>query len=109
MHMAGLRVRPGIENRDHRPVLPLLRRIAHLHRARAMAEGAEIVGREPARAAERFRSFLSCHESTCVSSLKVISQAVGAGQAPLSAGLTPDASADLVAGRAFSRNRKSCR
>jgi len=43
MHVAGLRVRPGIEDRDHRAVLPLLRRVAHLHGARAMAEGAEIV------------------------------------------------------------------
>ena len=59
MHVAGLRVRPGVEDRDDRAVLPLLRRVAHLHGARAMAEGAEIVGRKPARAAKRFRSF-SC-------------------------------------------------
>ena len=52
MHVAGLRVRPGVEDRDDRAALPLLRRVAHLHRARAMAEGAQIVGREPARAAE---------------------------------------------------------
>ena len=52
MHVAGLRVRPGVEDRDDGPALPLLRRIAHLHRARAVAEGPEIVGREPAGAAE---------------------------------------------------------
>src|SRR6201999_897320 len=46
---------------DDRPVLPLLRRVAHLHRARAMAEGAKIVGSEPARAAELGRAFLLGH------------------------------------------------
>ena len=67
MHVAGLRVRPGVEDRDHRAALPLLRRVAHLHRARAMAEGTEIVGRKPARAAQRFRSFfLVCHYGTCL-------------------------------------------
>ena len=67
MHVAGLRVRPGIEDRDHRAAFPLLRRITHLHGARAMAEGAEIVGRKPARAAQRFRSFLVVfrHGNTC--------------------------------------------
>ena len=65
MHVAGLRVRPGVEDRDHRAVLPLLRRIAHLHGARAVAEGPQIVGREPARAAQRFRCFLVfCHDRT---------------------------------------------
>src|SRR6201999_1067641 len=54
MHVAGLRIRPCVEDRDDGTILPLLRRIAHLHRARAMAEGAEIVGREPACAAELF-------------------------------------------------------
>ena len=34
------------------------RRVAHLHRARAMAEGAQIVGREPARAAELIGVFV---------------------------------------------------
>src|SRR5882724_4747846 len=52
MHVAGLRVRPGVEDRDHRAALPLLRRVTHLHGARAMAKGTKIVGREPARAAE---------------------------------------------------------
>src|SRR6202158_3346125 len=63
--VAGLRVRPGIEDRDHGAVLPLLRRVAHLHGAGAVAEGAQIVGREPARSAERFRAFfLLCHNPT---------------------------------------------
>src|ERR1700676_5448460 len=38
MHVAGLRVRPGVEDRDHRTIFPFLRRVAHLHRARTMAE-----------------------------------------------------------------------
>src|SRR5205085_12354989 len=49
---AGLHVRPGVEDGDDRAALPLFRRVAHLHGARTVAEGAEIVGREPARAAE---------------------------------------------------------
>src|ERR1017187_6773597 len=65
MHVAGLRIRPGVENGDDRTAAPFLRRVAHLHRARAMAEGPEIVGREPARAAERFRTFLFWHLGTC--------------------------------------------
>src|SRR5260370_41041585 len=52
MHVAGLRVRPRVEDRDHLTALPFLRRVTHLRGARAMAKGAEIVGREPARAAE---------------------------------------------------------
>src|SRR3981081_2421473 len=52
VHVAGLSVRPGVEDGDDRPADPILRRVAHLHGARAMAEGAQIVGREPARAAE---------------------------------------------------------
>ena len=66
MRVAGLRVGPGIEDRDHRPALPLLRRVAHLHGARAVAEGAQIVGGEPARAAQRFRMFpVVGHDHTC--------------------------------------------
>ncbi len=57
MHVAGLSVGPGIEDRNDRPVFPLLGRVAHLHRARAMAKGAQIVGRKPARATKRLRSF----------------------------------------------------
>ena len=65
MHVAGLRVRPGVEDRDDRTALPFLRRVAHLHGARAMAKGAKIVGRKPARATERFGTFLVCHAGTC--------------------------------------------
>jgi hypothetical protein len=52
MHVAGLGVGPGVEDGDDRLAGPFLRRVAHLHRARAMTEGAQIVGREPARAAQ---------------------------------------------------------
>jgi len=31
MHVAGLGVRPGVEDRNHRAVFPLLRRVTHLH------------------------------------------------------------------------------
>jgi len=51
MHVTGLRVRPGVEDRDHRTPSPLFRCVAHLHGAGAMAEGTEIVGRKPSRAA----------------------------------------------------------
>src|SRR5262249_42237730 len=55
VHVAGLRIRPGVEDGDDRPVLPLLRCVTHLHRTGAVAEGAEVVGRKPARAAQLFR------------------------------------------------------
>src|SRR5258708_14735744 len=58
MHVAGVRVRPGVYDRDDRPGLPLLRRVSHVHRARAVAEGAKVVGREPARAAELIGRFV---------------------------------------------------
>ena len=82
VHVAGLRVRPGVEDRDHGAALPLLRRVAHLHGARTMAEGAQIVGGEPARAAQRFRMFLVVwHDPHLFETGQVISQAVCAGQA----------------------------
>src|SRR5437660_12033377 len=62
MHVAGLRVRPGVENRDDRPAFPFLRRVAHLHGARAVTERAEIVGRERARAAEFGGVLLVAHD-----------------------------------------------
>ena len=61
VHVAGLRVRPGVEDCDDRRALPLLRCITHLHRPRAMAEGAQIVGGEPACAAELV-GFLLAHD-----------------------------------------------
>ena len=57
MGVAGVEVRPGVEDADHRPADPILGRIAHLHHARAMAEAAQIVGGEPARAAQLFGLF----------------------------------------------------
>ena len=54
MGVAGVEVGPGVEDADHRPACPIVRRIAHLHHARAMAEAPEIVGGEPARAAQLF-------------------------------------------------------
>jgi hypothetical protein len=49
-----------------------------------MAEGAEIVGRKPARAAQRFRAFLVVfrHGDTCARPPQVISQAIHREQAP---------------------------
>ncbi len=62
VHVAGLCIRPRVEDRDDRPVLPLLGRVTHLHRARAMAEGAQVVGRKPARAAELVGSLPAAHD-----------------------------------------------
>src|SRR5438445_9868573 len=61
MHVAGLRIRPGVEDRNDRAALPFLRRVAHLHRARAVAEGAEIVRGKPTRAAELVGVLLAAH------------------------------------------------
>jgi hypothetical protein len=52
MGVAGVGVGPGVEDRDHRLAGPFLRREAHLHGAGSVAEGAQVVGREPAGAAE---------------------------------------------------------
>jgi hypothetical protein len=46
--VARIEVRPGIEDGDHRLADPVLRPIAHLHGAGAVAEAAQIVGRQPA-------------------------------------------------------------
>jgi hypothetical protein len=50
--VAGVDVGPGVEDADHRAAGPVLGGIAHLHQARAVAEGAQVVGREPAGAAQ---------------------------------------------------------
>ena len=42
----------GVDDRNHRLADPLFVRIAHLQHARAVAEGVEVVGREPARASK---------------------------------------------------------
>ncbi len=52
MDMARVGVRPGVEDGDDRLVRPFLRRVAHLHRPRTVAEAAQVVRREPARAAQ---------------------------------------------------------
>jgi hypothetical protein len=69
MHVTGLRIRPGVDDRDDRAVLPFLRRIAHLHGARAMTEGPKIVRSEPARAAQPGGTFrlgeTDRHPRTC--------------------------------------------
>ena len=52
--MAGVEVGPGIEDGDDRLAPPVLRRLAHLHEPGAMAEAAQVVGREPAGGTEVF-------------------------------------------------------
>jgi hypothetical protein len=47
--VAGLQVRPGVDDGNDRLARPLLRRVTHLHRTGAMAEGPEICRAEPAR------------------------------------------------------------
>ena len=68
MGVAGVDVRPGIDDGHHRPADPILRPIAHLHEARAMAEGAQIVGREPAGASELRGGLASCRHGVVHSS-----------------------------------------
>ena len=53
-------VGPGVDDRDHRLADPVVGRVAHLHQARAVAEAAQVVGREPARAAQRIVG-AACH------------------------------------------------
>ena len=52
MRVAGVEIRPGVDDPDHGPADPILRRVSHLHQPRAMAEAAQIVRREPASAAK---------------------------------------------------------
>src|SRR5690349_5456252 len=52
MRMAGADVAPGVEDGDHRLALPVGVVVADLHGARSVPEGAQVVGREPARRAE---------------------------------------------------------
>ena len=80
MHMAGLKVRPRIDDRNDRFAGPFLGRIAHLHGARAMAEAAQIGGAEPPRRAQilgRATRGLAGHES-CFLDLDRISTSVAA-------------------------------
>ena len=57
MGMAWLQIGPGVEDGDHRLASPLLGRVAHLHRPRPMAEGAQIGRSEPPRGAQIGRCF----------------------------------------------------
>ncbi len=61
MLMAETEVAPGIDDADHRLALPVGGVVAALARARAVAEGAQIVDPEPAVAAEVFRTFTVGH------------------------------------------------
>src|SRR5579859_4078384 len=104
MHVAGLRIRPGIEDRNHRAALPFLRRIAHLHGARAMAKRPEIVWREPACAAQRIWTFAVFRHGDTLSPDRVMSQAVHGEQGPRA-----DRSGEIYRGPAFSeRSDRSC-
>jgi hypothetical protein len=47
VHMAGLQVRPSVNDGDNRFTLPLLRRVAHLHGAGAVAERTQVGWAEP--------------------------------------------------------------
>ena len=53
VQVAGVDLRPGVEDRDHGLAGPVLRREPHLHRAGAVAEAPQVVLGEPARAAQR--------------------------------------------------------
>ena len=52
MRMAVADVAPGVEDGNDGLALPVLMVVAHLHGARAVAKAAEIVGLEPAGAAQ---------------------------------------------------------
>ena len=58
--VAGIDLAPGVDHGDDRLAVVVLARVAHLQRARAMAEGAQILGAVPACAAQLF-GFLSWH------------------------------------------------
>jgi hypothetical protein len=57
MAVAGVDVAPGVEDADHRLAGPVGAVIAELPQSRAMAEGAQIVGTEPAVAAQSLGRF----------------------------------------------------
>ena len=52
VHVAGLQVGPGVQDRDDGLAGPFLRRVAHLHRARPVPETAQVGRAEPAGAAQ---------------------------------------------------------
>ncbi len=57
--MALVGIAPGVDDGDHGLAHPVLVAIAHLQHARAVAEGAEIIGSKPACAAQGFGG--TCH------------------------------------------------
>ena len=60
MRVARIDPGPGVDDRDDRAARPLLRRPAHLHRARAMAERSKVGGSEPAGGSKVLRGLPSC-------------------------------------------------
>ena len=52
VRVALVGIAPGVDDGDHRLAHPVGRRIAHLHDAGPVAKAAEVVGGEPARAAQ---------------------------------------------------------
>ncbi len=58
MRVAGIDVGPGIDDRDHRLAHEVGVVVAHLQRARAMAEGAQVLGLIPAGTAQRTLLFV---------------------------------------------------
>ena len=54
MGVAGIQIRPGIEDADDRFSGKILRGIAHLFRPRAMAKGAQIIRSKPTVRAQAF-------------------------------------------------------
>src|SRR4051812_47825416 len=54
MGVAGVRIRPGVDDADHRLAGVVAAVVAHLRGARAMAERAQVVHPEPAVAAQLF-------------------------------------------------------
>ena len=57
MAMAGVDIRPSINNADHWLTGPVFGAIAHLHGTRTMAKRAQIIGGKPACTAQRLGSF----------------------------------------------------
>ena len=66
MAVAGVDVAPGIEDADHRLAGPIVAVVAELLEPRAMAEGAQIVGAEPAVAAQSLRAICGRSCADCL-------------------------------------------
>jgi hypothetical protein len=61
MRVARIQVTPRRENRNDRLAAEILARVAHLQRARAMTERAQVLRAEPAMAAQIFRALSLRH------------------------------------------------